>query len=59
MTKIKELQVEGLMGRGSHYKLSASIKSWAHLAKNAILDTLAVCQFCKKGQLGQRITTYI
>ena len=32
--------MEGIIGRGSHYKLSASIKSWAHLAKNANLDII-------------------
>ena len=39
----------GLRGRGSCYKLNASIKSWAHLAKIAILDIFDFWQFYKKG----------
>ena len=49
----------GLRGSGPCYKLNASIKSWAQLAKNANLSTFDFWQFCKKGQLGQYITLSI
>ena len=46
-------------GSGSCYKLSANIKSWAHLTKIASLGTFDFWQFYKKDQLYQCITSSI